>query len=132
MKFKHIIALGDDDLYALSEDGEIYKIAMYREILPDTIRNEYGAEENNWRIVRFWEKVEYPIGDPRQIAAIQSLPETEIQHLFTDEEVVDMKAKGLISTEPIPVPASNPGICAYCGNPTGDDTSQCNDCAIPF
>jgi hypothetical protein len=114
---------GEETLYALSAAGDLFcKKAKY-DYVPDGL-----APRKAWRY--WWEEVDFPIGDPALLPAPQH--PLEIRHLFTDEEVAGMKAKGLISTEPIPVPASTPGVCVHCGNPTGDPTSQCNDCAIPF
>ena len=66
--------------------------------------------------------------------SVTETTEPEIRHLWTDEEVEKLKAKGVISTEPFTeaIPASTPGTCVYCNTPTGDESSVCKDCEFPF
>jgi hypothetical protein len=125
MKWRQIaVALdgdGNETLYALSAAGDLfYKKAKY-DYVPDGL-----APRKEWRY--WWEEVDLPIGEPTARTPVSQEP--EIRHLWTDEEVSKMKAKGVISTEPIP--ASTPGICVHCNTPTGDESSVCKDCEYPF
>jgi hypothetical protein len=98
MRFKQIALTAEPDptLYALSQDGYLYYLACRLEDIPDSYGlDEYGHKIQNRRAVRFWEALDYPVGDPALLP-----PQPEIRHLWTDEEVADMKAKGIISEEP--------------------------------
>jgi len=68
MKFTQIALsadVNDPALYALGEDGRVYGLSARRELIPDSFGlNEYGGKEQNYRYVRFWEVLDYPIGDP--------------------------------------------------------------------
>jgi hypothetical protein len=49
---------------------------------------------------------------------------------WTDEEVAELKKKGIISTDPVPE-VNVRGVCMCCGKPTEKDCVICDDC-IPF
>jgi hypothetical protein len=127
MKFKQIAVASDSDngevLYALGQDGTLY--TRNQRYFPP---KQYDGVLKSGYYVYYWEEVDLPIGDP--IAQTPVSQEPEIRHLWTDEEVEKLKAKGVISTEPIP--ASTPGICVHCNTPTGDESVVCKDCEFPF
>ena len=126
MKIKQIAVASDSDngesLYALGEDGKLY-LKSGRYFPPKC----YDGVLKAGYYVHYWGEVDLPIGDPTAQTIVTQEP--EIRHLWTDEEVEKLKAKGLISTEP---PASTPGICVHCNTPTGDESSVCKDCEFPF
>jgi hypothetical protein len=113
-------AEGNESLYALSESGRLLVKKSSYTFVPDGRGNR-----REWRY--WWEEVDHPIGDPTANTPVPQEP--VFRHLWTDEEVEKLKAKGLISTEP---PASTPGICVHCNTPTGDESSVCKDCEYPF
>lgn len=125
MKFKQIAVATDTEngevFYGLSEDGTLYeKRGRY---IPAE-RESNGCVLKQAYTVYWWEELFLPIGDPALLTP-QQPPDI---HLWTDEQVAEMKAKGIISTE---APASVPGTCISCGEPTGDNTAIHESC-IPF
>ena len=137
MNFKQIAvavdAEGNESLYALSESGRLLVKKSAYTFLPNGL-----APRKKWRY--WWEEVDLPIGDPTAELPVPLTPiplvpqEPEIRHLWTDEDVEKLKAKGVISTEPFTeaIQASTPGICVHCNTPTGDESSVCKDCEFPF
>ena len=139
MNFKQIAVASDADngesLYALGEDGKLY-LKSGRYFPP----KHYDGVLKAGYYVHYWEEVDLPIGDPTAELPVPLTPiplvpqEPEIRHLWTDEDVEKLKAKGVISTEPFTeaIPASTPGICVHCNTPTGDESVVCKDCEYPF
>ena len=135
MKIKQIAVAYDSDngesLYALGEDGKLY-LKSGRYFPP----KQYDGVLKSGYFVHYWEEVDLPIGDPTAELPVPLTPiplvpqEPEIRHLWTDEEVEKLKAKGVISTEAIL--ASTPGTCVHCNTPTGDESVVCKDCEFPF
>jgi hypothetical protein len=141
MRFQQIAVATDSEngeiLYGLTESGTLYE-RHGRYVAAE--RAENGAVLKQAYTVYWWEEMDYPVGDPTAELPVPLTPvplvpqEPEIRHLWTDEEVEKLKAKGVISTEPFTeaIPASTPGTCVYCNTPTGDESSVCKDCEFPF
>lgn len=94
---------------------------------------EYQRYYDTFHVAQFNPRWRYGTAPYVEVIDATETTEPAILHLWTDEEVAKMKADGIISEErPQPPPASIPGTCAYCSKPTGDNTSICDDCGIPF
>jgi hypothetical protein len=65
VKFTQIVADAGKQLWALGEDGQIYRLDHFKEKTGETSYDQYGGRIECARYVYYWNKLEFPIGDPR-------------------------------------------------------------------
>ena len=125
----------NDCLIILENDPDNYhqpKKLMGKDVDWDEENPEYQRYYDTFHVAEFNPRWRYGTAPYVQVIELFeggiANEEPEISHLWTDEQVADMKAKGIISTEQ---PASVPGTCISCGEPTGDNTAIHESC-IPF